>query len=144
MRSLSFNVWSHESILKYIHLEVFESDLYGKCADKSLRSDVFGKTSQGGLCQVCNKSWTGCPGHWGHIRLATPVYHVAWMSSLLHWCRISCRYCGHIEENKKPFSVCPSCHLKKLHVVKSDTYALSENKKPLDASEVLEWMQRSR
>ena len=127
MKELEFNVWSPDSILKYSHLEVTESDLYGKHADKSLRSEVFGKTSQNGRCTVCNKFWTGCPGHWGHIDLASPVFHVGWMNAVLYWCRITCHACGRVQENKS--KCCMYCKATRTHVVKSDTYALTENKK---------------
>ena len=139
MKELEFNVWSPDSILKYSHLEVTESDLYGKHADKSLRSEVFGKTSQNGRCTICNKFWTGCPGHWGHIDLASPVFHVGWMNAVLYWCRITCHACGRVQENKS--KCCMHCKATRTHVVKSDTYALTENKKPLDASGVLDWFE---
>lgn len=140
MRSLDFNVWSSSSILRYSHLEVNESDLYGSNSGKSLRSDVFGKTSQGGLCTVCNKSWTGCPGHWGHIRLASPVYHVGWMSYVLYWCRLTCNSCGRVQEKRG--KRCMYCDVVMVHVVKSDAYALTMNKRPLEAKDVLEWFEK--
>ncbi|KAK6195965.1 hypothetical protein SNE40_001281 [Patella caerulea] len=47
-------------------------------------------------CQTCAGNMTECPGHFGHIELAKPVYHVAFMTKIMKILRCVCFYCSKI------------------------------------------------
>ncbi|GAB6021132.1 DNA-directed RNA polymerase II subunit RPB1 [Chamberlinius hualienensis] len=66
-----------------------------------------GRPKQGGLmdprqgvidrvsrCQTCAGNMTECPGHFGHIELAKPVFHVGFLNKTIKVLRCVCFYCS--------------------------------------------------
>nr|CAD7194309.1 unnamed protein product [Timema douglasi] len=66
-----------------------------------------GRPKQGGLmdprqgvidrnsrCQTCAGNQTECPGHFGHIDLAKPVFHVGFLTKTIKILRCVCFYCS--------------------------------------------------
>lgn len=45
-------------------------------------------------CQTCAGNMTECPGHFGHIELAKPVFHVAFITKTLKILRCVCFFCS--------------------------------------------------
>ncbi|XP_032236944.2 DNA-directed RNA polymerase II subunit RPB1-like [Nematostella vectensis] len=45
-------------------------------------------------CQTCAGNMTECPGHFGHIELAKPVFHVGFMTKIVKTLRCVCFYCS--------------------------------------------------
>ena len=45
-------------------------------------------------CQTCAGNMTDCPGHFGHIELAKPVYHVGFLTKSVKVLRCVCFYCS--------------------------------------------------
>ncbi len=45
-------------------------------------------------CQTCAGNMTECPGHFGHIELAKPVYHVGFYKMIIKCLRCVCFYCS--------------------------------------------------
>ncbi|XP_066583647.1 DNA-directed RNA polymerase II subunit RPB1 [Prorops nasuta] len=45
-------------------------------------------------CQTCAGNMTECPGHFGHINLAKPVFHVGFMTKTIKILRCVCFYCS--------------------------------------------------
>lgn len=45
-------------------------------------------------CQTCAGNMSTCPGHFGHIELAKPVYHVGFMTKTLKLLRCVCFFCS--------------------------------------------------
>ena len=39
-----------------------------------------------GLCVTCGKTVVTCPGHFGHIRLAKPIYHPLFITGYPRFC----------------------------------------------------------
>ncbi len=56
------------------------------------RQGVMGKAS---TCQTCDSNQNDdCPGHFGHIDLATPLFHVGFISKTMKILRCVCLYCS--------------------------------------------------
>lgn len=66
-----------------------------------------GRPKQGGLmdprqgvidrvsrCQTCAGNMTECPGHFGHIELAKPVFHCGFLNKTIKILRCVCFYCS--------------------------------------------------
>ena len=49
-----------------------------------------------GRCQTCAGNMTNCPGHFGHIELAKPVFHVGFLSKTVKILRCVCFYCSRL------------------------------------------------
>ena len=45
-------------------------------------------------CQTCAGNMTECPGHFGHIDLAKPVFHVGFFTKTMKILRCVCFYCS--------------------------------------------------
>lgn len=92
---VSFEVWTTESILRASVVEVTSSKclLHGVPVKGGLRDPRFGVLGKG-RCTTCGKGRVGCFGHWGHIVLKQPMYHISWMTHTLHWLRCLCEGCG--------------------------------------------------
>ena len=48
------------------------------------------------LCKTCMGSQVDCPGHFGHIKLAKPVYHGNLLDYIRKVLRIVCCKCSHL------------------------------------------------
>ena len=53
-----------------------------------------GTTDRDALCGTCGCSYIECPGHFGHIELAQPVYHAGYCTAVLNVLRSICCECG--------------------------------------------------
>lgn len=47
-------------------------------------------------CATCRNDMIKCPGHFGHLDLAAPMYHVSMMSTVLKILRCVCVFCSHL------------------------------------------------
>lgn len=45
-------------------------------------------------CQTCAGNMTECPGHFGHLELAKPVFHVGFLTMTIKILRCFCFYCS--------------------------------------------------
>ena len=54
------------------------------------------------LCQSCSGSMKECPGHFGHIELAKPVFHYGLINEVLRVLRCVCYKCSKLltDQNK--------------------------------------------
>lgn len=45
-------------------------------------------------CQTCQEGMNECPGHFGHIDLAKPVFHIGFITKIKKVCECVCMHCG--------------------------------------------------
>lgn len=57
------------------------------------RQGVIDRTSR---CQTCAGNMTSCPGHFGHIELARPVFHIGFLTKSVKILRCVCFYCSRL------------------------------------------------
>lgn len=57
------------------------------------RQGVIDRTSK---CRTCAGNMSTCPGHFGHIELAKPVFHVGYLSKIVKILRCVCYYCSRL------------------------------------------------
>ena len=55
-----------------------------------------GTTDRDARCETCHCGHVECPGHFGHIRLAQPVYHPGYVDQVRKVLRCICCYCGRL------------------------------------------------
>ncbi|KAG5355221.1 DNA-directed RNA polymerase II subunit RPB1 [Yarrowia sp. E02] len=57
-------------------------------------------------CQTCGEGMAECPGHFGHIELAKPVFHIGFIAKIKKICESVCFHCGKVllDENNKQFA----------------------------------------
>ncbi|CAF3316832.1 unnamed protein product [Rotaria socialis] len=73
------------------HPELMEG---GKPKDRGLMDPRQGPPDRNSKCKTCAGSYIECPGHFGHIELTKPVYHVAFLAKTLKVLRCVCYYCS--------------------------------------------------
>ncbi|ETN67346.1 DNA-directed RNA polymerase II largest subunit [Anopheles darlingi] len=61
------------------------------CGLMDPRQGVIERTSR---CQTCAGNMTECPGHFGHIDLAKPVFHIGFITKTIKILRCVCFYCS--------------------------------------------------
>lgn len=49
-------------------------------------------------CLTCGET-VECPGHFGHIKLAKPVYHIGFIETVAKVLRCICYKCGRLRED---------------------------------------------
>lgn len=53
-----------------------------------------GTTDRMSRCQTCAGNMTECPGHFGHIELAKPVFHIGFLVKTIKIIRCVCFFCS--------------------------------------------------
>lgn len=46
------------------------------------------------ICATCHSNYSDCPGHFGHIQLAMPVFHPGYVNNIIKVLRCICYECG--------------------------------------------------
>lgn len=50
-----------------------------------------GPASKSGTCATCHGSFTACPGHFGYLNLALPVFNVGYFNAILDILKCICK-----------------------------------------------------
>ncbi|MEM2632712.1 MAG: DNA-directed RNA polymerase subunit A', partial [Nitrososphaerota archaeon] len=96
---IKFGILSPEIIRKLSVAEIQTPDTYdedGVPIPTGVMDPRLGTLEPGQRCQTCGNTYLGCPGHFGHIELPTPVIHVGFAKTILTLLRATCRSCGRI------------------------------------------------
>jgi len=63
-----------------------------------------GVSDKGAVCGTCGKGQKDCAGHWGHIELELPVYHIGFLRATTTVLQNICKTCSRVllsEEDRK-------------------------------------------
>lgn len=71
--------------------ETMEAGRPKLCGLMDPRQGVIDRNSR---CQTCAGNMTECPGHFGHIDLAKPVFHVGFVTKTIKILRCVCFFCS--------------------------------------------------
>ena len=123
--AVNFNVLSPEAIQNMSVVEITTDELYENFKPKygGLRDPRLGVSSRRGVCPTCQKTWSGCSGHFGFYKLPCPLYHIGWMHETLQWLRKTCYHCGHVV-NKIQKNKCECCGKEPRRYFKKNTTSL--------------------
>lgn len=96
VRGLHFGLMSPDTIRKISVIDVKTEDLYdrdGLPVKDGLMDRRMGTLEPNQRCQTCGGLWSQCPGHFGHVELARPVYHVGHMKKIVEVLKATCHQC---------------------------------------------------
>ncbi len=97
---IRFSVWSPTEIRKYSVAEITAPETYdeeGTPVHGGLMDGHLGVLEPGQKCLTCGNTAALCPGHFGHIELAEPAMHIAFIDNI-HKLLISiCRSCSRLK-----------------------------------------------
>ena len=79
---LQFSIMSPDEIRDRSVVEITKHETFDKDVPviKGLFDIRMGTTEMGKICGTCGLNNINCPGHFGHIELARPIYHYQFMS----------------------------------------------------------------
>lgn len=99
-RGIQFGIFSDQEVIQGSVCEVFSTQIYDKetglPAENGLNDPRMGVTVRGLICQTCFGEVKNCPGHYGHIKLAEPVYHNGFLNMILKILKCVCYNCSKI------------------------------------------------
>lgn len=78
---------------------IFHTDIYdeeGRPRDGGINSLLMGTNDNMLRCKTCNGGKNDCPGHFGHIKLAKPVYHFGFLNEIRRVLRSVCCKCSRL------------------------------------------------
>jgi DNA-directed RNA polymerase subunit A' len=96
---IRFALISPSEIRKYSVAEITQPETYdedGMPVQGGLMDNRLGTLEPGQKCGTCGNTATRCPGHFGHIELAEPVLHIAFVDDVHHLLQSTCRNCGRL------------------------------------------------
>lgn len=80
IQEIQFGLLSPEEIksMSVVHIEYPETmdEAKQRPREKGLNDPKLGSIDRAFRCGTCDEDSNECPGHFGHIELATPVFHV--------------------------------------------------------------------
>jgi DNA-directed RNA polymerase subunit A' len=97
---IKFSVWSPTEVRKFSVAEITAPETYdedGMPVQGGLMDNRLGTLEPGQKCATCGNTSAKCPGHFGHIELAEPVLHIAFVDDIQKLLLISCRSCNRIK-----------------------------------------------
>src|ERR687883_650010 len=97
---IKFSVWSPTEVRKLSVAEITAPETYdedGMPVQGGLMDNRLGTLEPGQKCATCGNTSAKCPGHFGHIELAEPVLHIAFVDDIHKLLLITCRACNRIK-----------------------------------------------
>jgi len=97
---IKFSVWSPSEIRKYSVSEITAPETYdedGMPVQGGLMDGRLGTLEPGQKCLTCGNTAARCPGHFGHIELAEPVLHIAFIDNIYKLIQSTCRSCSRLK-----------------------------------------------
>ncbi|KAL2754016.1 hypothetical protein ACRALDRAFT_1075933 [Sodiomyces alcalophilus JCM 7366] len=100
-RGLKFGIQSTQDITNQAVLEVSDRLLYDIENNRApyqhgpLDSRL-GTSSKTGKCATCLESLQNCTGHFGHVRLPLPVFHIGYLRFVIMILQDICKDCGRV------------------------------------------------
>jgi len=102
--SIRFSVWSPNEIRKYSVAEITAPETYdedGMAVQGGLMDGRLGTLEPGQKCLTCGNTTARCPGHFGHIELAEPVLHIAFIDNIYKLLLSTCRSCSRLKMSQE-------------------------------------------
>ncbi|CCH58170.1 hypothetical protein TBLA_0A03720 [Henningerozyma blattae CBS 6284] len=108
---LEFSALSAADIVAQSEVAITTRDLYdlehGRAPKKSGALDQrMGVSSSNLECETCHGNLASCHGHFGHIKLALPVFHVGYFKATIQILQAICKSCAAVllsDEDKRNF-----------------------------------------
>ena len=111
IKGLSFSALSASDIVAQSEVEISTRDLFDLDNGRSVKEGGaldarMGVSSSQAECTTCHGNLASCHGHFGHIKLALPVFHVGYFKATIQILQSICKSCGSLllsEEDKRKF-----------------------------------------
>jgi DNA-directed RNA polymerase subunit A' len=98
--AIRFSIWSPTEIRKYSVAEITAPETYdedGMAVQGGLMDGRLGTLEPGQKCLTCGNTAARCPGHFGHLELAEPILHIAFIDNIYKLLQSTCRSCARLK-----------------------------------------------
>ncbi|KAF3035350.1 hypothetical protein E8E12_007302 [Didymella heteroderae] len=105
IKHIQFGIYSNQDIVNQAVLEVSDRNVYdlAPAADNTRTltangpMDIhMGISSKTGKCGTCGEGLDKCNGHFGHIKLALPAFHVGYLKHIIEVLNCICKDCSRV------------------------------------------------
>lgn len=100
---LQFSILSPDEIRRMSVVEVVNRETYvnNKAVSGGLFDPRMGTSEPGSICPTDGLNYIDCPGHFGHIVLAKPVFYIQYLDTILDILKMVCVRCSKLLVDKK-------------------------------------------
>ncbi|KAI9805736.1 MAG: hypothetical protein M1833_005229 [Piccolia ochrophora] len=111
IKEIEFGILSSQDIVNQAVLEISDRQLFDLENDRAAvqhgpLDGKLGTCNKLVACETCGDSLQQCNGHFGHVKLALPVFHIGYMGKVITILQGICKDCGHIllqEHDRRTF-----------------------------------------
>lgn len=107
IKSIHFSMFSASEIGNVAEVQVYKGVYYDgtrKPLEGGLLDPRMGPANKSCRCSTCHGDFKDCPGHYGYLTLALPVYNVGFLDKILEVLKSLCKSCSRIlldEESRR-------------------------------------------
>uniref|UniRef100_A0A0E0PAX7 DNA-directed RNA polymerase subunit n=1 Tax=Oryza rufipogon TaxID=4529 RepID=A0A0E0PAX7_ORYRU len=94
IKSIRFSMFSGNEVRQSAEVQVWNSRIYNhemKPVPNGLLDTRMGAANKLGECSTCHGSFAECPGHFGYLKLALPVFNVGFFNCILDVLKCICK-----------------------------------------------------
>ncbi|KAJ3325515.1 DNA-directed RNA polymerase II subunit rpb1, partial [Gonapodya sp. JEL0774] len=106
IRAIQFGLLSPEEVTAMSSCTVVHPESYhiggaddGSPVTGGLADPRMGTVERDRSCATCGEDSTGCQGHFGHIELCKPVFHLGFLTTIKKILESVCLFCGRLKAN---------------------------------------------
>jgi len=111
VKEVQFGILSPEEIKAYSVAKIEFPEVMDEATHKpkmgGLMDPRMGTIDRNFKCQTCGEGMSECPGHFGHIELARPVFHPGFIVKVKKILECICVNCGRLKVNSVSFVLFP-------------------------------------
>ncbi|KAF2748255.1 beta and beta-prime subunits of DNA dependent RNA-polymerase [Sporormia fimetaria CBS 119925] len=105
IKQIQFGLYSNQDIVNQAVTEVSDRNVYDLVpGPDNTRTHtahgpmdpLMGISTKAGRCQTCGEGLDTCNGHFGHIKLALPVFHVGYLKHIIEVLHTVCKDCSRV------------------------------------------------
>ena len=138
VRAVRLQLWDPEELQsRGVDVNVPGTFAGGETPPGSLSDPRLGAPTPGEFCGACGEDGHTCPGHFGHIDLAKPVYNIFFMDHVVRLLKKICLKCAVPIQSPKQ---CPFCSTPRGKIERPTTHGIlhaRERLSPIDVRDVL-------
>ncbi|OMO91373.1 RNA polymerase, alpha subunit [Corchorus olitorius] len=105
IKSIKFSMLSDSEIAKAAEVQIYHQGYYdanNRAIEGGLLDPRMGPANKSSPdCATCGAKFVDCPGHYGYLHLALPVYNVGYLSTILDILKCICKSCSRILLDEK-------------------------------------------
>lgn len=100
INSIQFSMMDPQQMSRAAEVRIYNRELYQHMSRNPYPAGPLdpklGTSLKKGTCLTCGESVDNCPGHFGVIHLALPVFHIGYIKQILSVLRMICKTCSRI------------------------------------------------